>query len=294
MPQNPSSHDTALAQALADHRAGRSAAAESAYRGLLAANPRFAGASHHLGVLLVQTGRAAEGLGRIKAALEIDPAEPLYYFSLAKAQLASGDPAQAGASLRQAAQLGLTDARFDLLKAQIWDAAAAKYRQALQARPGDAVLLDNLGTALLEQGHADQAIACYRDALAQNPDFAEAHFHLGAALSQNGHVAEGFAHYMRRAALVYGKASPLSGDAPPHKRKHDLAQRDYLWGGKAPADAPQVAEMFQIAEGERIAGPALNPASPHMLELTYAGMRDWSRSITACSSCANSSRKSPI
>jgi hypothetical protein len=119
---------------------------------------------------------------------------------------------------------------------------------------------------LLEQGHADQAIVCYRDALAQNPDFAEAHFHLGAALSQNGHVAEGFAHYMRRAALVYGKAGAPSGDDPPHKHKHDLAQRDYLWGGKAPADAPQVAEMFQIAEGERIAGPALNPATPQMLE----------------------------
>jgi len=264
MPQNPPPFDAALAQALADHRAGHAAAAEKAYRALLGTNPRHAGANHHLGVLLVQAGRMEEGFGRLKSALECDAAQPLYYFSLAKAHLASGDPAQAGAVLRQAEQLGLDDRRFDPLKAQIWDTAVAKYRQALQAHPGDAALLDNLGTALLQQNKLDEAIACYRDALAQNPDFAEAHFHLGAALSQHGQVAEGFAHYMRRAELVHGKA--LSGDTqdPPHKRKHDLAQREYLRGTSA--DADQVAEMFQLADGARIAGHAVNPAAPEVLD----------------------------
>src|SRR6185369_5847073 len=90
MPQNPPPFDAALAQALADHRAGHAAAAEKAYRALLGTNPRHAGANHHLGVLLIQAGRMEEGFGRLKSALECDAAQPLYYFSLAKAHLASG------------------------------------------------------------------------------------------------------------------------------------------------------------------------------------------------------------
>ena len=265
--ESPLSRDQALKHALAEHRAGHLAAAEERYRSLIGAEPRHAGASHHLGVLLVQTGRIEEGLTRLRSALEMDPEQPLYYFSLAKGLLAAGAPAQAGATLRQATQRGLADPRFEPLKAQIRDAAVDHYRQALAARPGDAVLLDNLGTALLEQGEIEEAIACYREALDQSPDFAEAHFHLGAVLSQNGRIAEGFDHYMRRAALVREQKAP-SGEAnsPPHKVKHDLAQRDYLWGGKAPADAPHVTDLFQLADGSRLAGPAVNRCGPQFLD----------------------------
>ena len=265
------SQDIALKQALADHRAGRLAAAEKAYRALIEAEPGHAGTNHHLGVLLVQTGRMDQGLAHLKSALEMDAGEPLYYFSLAKGLLAAGNPAEAGAILRQAAQLGLADRRFEPLRIEMRDAAVDLYRQALAARPGDAVLLDNLGTALLQQGKAEDAIACYRQALAHQPDFAEAHFHLGAVLSQHGRVAEGFEHYMRRAALVYGRRQTPSPESPPHRIKHDLAQRDYLWDGKAPSDAPQIADMFQLADGSRLQGLAVNAATPQLLD-------DWRRS----------------
>lgn len=259
----PPLDDAVLKQALADHRAGRLAAAEKGYRSLLEAGPDHAGANHHLGVLLVQAGRTDEGLARLKSALGLNAGEPLYYFSLAKGLLAAGSPAEAGEILRQAAHLGLADKRFEPLKVQIRDSAVTMYRRALSVRPGDVVLLDNLGTALLGQGKTEKAIACYREALAHKPDFAEAHFHLGAVLSQNGHVAEGFEHYMRHAALVYGGGNPPPAACPdpPHKVKHDLAQRDYLWGGKAPSDAPQVRDMFQLADGSRLLGPAVNSAN---------------------------------
>src|SRR5438309_1885598 len=161
-PAPPSSRPDALTQALADHRAGRLAAAETAYRDLIAADPRHAGAHHHLGVLLVQAGRMEEGLNLLKSALEMEPGEPLYYFSLAKGLLAAGRPAEAGAFLRQAGHRGLGDRRFDPRKAEIGEKAAALYREALMVRPGDAALLDNLGTALLAQGKTEEAIACYR------------------------------------------------------------------------------------------------------------------------------------
>jgi tetratricopeptide (TPR) repeat protein len=255
--------DPALDQALADHRAGRVAAAEAAYRTMIAAQPRNAGANHHLGVLLVQTGRVDDGIGHLRSALEANSAEPLYYFSLAKGLLAAGRPAEAGAVVKQAAQRGLSDARFEPLKSEVRDRAVAFYRHALVSHPGDAALLDNLGSALLVQGKIEEAIACYRQALVQTPDFAEAHFHLGAMLSQNGRVAEGFEHYMRRAALAYGRGnSPLeNGPEPPHKIKHDKAQRDYLFGGHASFDAPEIAGMFQLADGSRLSGPAVNPGN---------------------------------
>ncbi len=258
-----SSRDSALDQALADHRAGRLAAAEAAYRTMIAAQPRHAGANHHLGVLLVQTGRVDDGISYLRSALEANSAEPLYYFSLAKGLLAAGHPAEAGAVVRQAAQRGLSAARFEPLKLEIRDKAVAFYRHSLVTHPGDAALLDNLGSALLVQGKIDEAIACYRQALVHAPDFAEAHFHLGAVLSQKGRVAEGFEHYMRRAALVYGpgKATLENGSEPPHKIKHDKAQRDYLFGGHVPFDAPEIAGMFQLADGGRLAGPAVNPGN---------------------------------
>ena len=248
----------ALNTALADHRAGRLAQAETAYRALIQSHPQHAGAHHHLGVLLVQTGRADEGISHLRSALAANGAEPLYYFSLAKGLLAAGNPAEAGAVLRQAGQVGLADKRFEPLKAEIRSTAVALYRQALAARPEDATVLDNLGTALLAQGHVKEAITCYRQALTHEPDFAEAHFHLGAVLSQHGQVAEGFAHYMRRAALVYGDEKAPRAEEAPHKTRHDLAQREYLGG----------AGMFHLADGSRIAGPAVNPGTctPALLE----------------------------
>ncbi|HKD46405.1 MAG TPA: tetratricopeptide repeat protein [Rhizomicrobium sp.] len=271
MPQlaPPSSYDAMLQEALAHHRAGRLAAAEKSYRALIGAKPNHAGVNHHLGVLLIQTGRVEEGLALLKSALDANATEPLYYFSLAKGLLAAGSPAEAGAVLKQAMQLGLADSRFEPLKSQIRAAAVDKYRQALASHPGDATLLDNLGSALFGQGKVEEAIACYREALAHSPDFAEAHFHLGAVLSQNGCVSQGFEHYMRRAVLVYGggKSTPVAAE-PAHKVRHDLAQRDHIRGGGAATDAQTAAGIFHLADGSRLAGPAINPhnCTPQLID----------------------------
>ncbi len=268
----PSEHDLTLQQALARHRAGGLAAAEDAYRGVLEADPRHAAANHHLGVLLVQTGRMEEGVGRLRLALGSDPREPLYYFSLAKGLLASGNPGEAAAVLHQAGQVGLGDKRFDPLKSEIRDTMVQMCRRSLTAHPNDSVLLDRLGGALLMQGKTEEAVSCFRRALAADPEFADAHFHLGTVLSQTGRIAEGFEHYTRRAVLTYG-----AGDAPKpehpepeHKLRHDAAQRDYIWGKR---DAPPPPDMFHLADGSRIEGPAVDPA-----HATAELLESWRRS----------------
>ena len=154
-------------------------------------------------------------------------------------------------------QRGLADGRTASLKPERREKAVAACRVALKENPGDAVLLDNLGSALLMQGQTQEAIACYRQALARTPDFAHAHFHLGAVLSQSGHVAEGFAHYMRHAVLMHGGKSVSSADDPPFKKRHDAAQHDYIGDGG-----------FHLADGEILPGPAVDPrnATPQLLE----------------------------
>ena len=246
--------DAALQQAIASHRTGQLVAAERVYRTVIRADPSHAEANHNLGVLMAQSGRVAEGLAHLERALKSNPREALYHFSYAKGLLAAGNTVEAGAVLEQARQRGLEDKRFETLQSQI---------QAQTGSPDDPASLDQLGTALLAAGNIEEAIQSYRKALAIAPDFADAHFHLGWVLSENGHVAEGFAHYMRRAALMYGKGNAPASDqpAPPYKVKHDMEQRDYLAGGKAPPDAPYVPDMFHLADGARLDGPAVNPAN---------------------------------
>lgn len=257
-----------LRQAIASHRAGQLDAAEKAYADLVAAEPTHAEARHNLGVLMMQRGRIAEGLEHLKAALASNPREPLYFFSCAKGFLAAGKPQEALGVLARARAAGLSDKRFEVLEAQAAklatpQSAEAAARKRLADKPDDAEAWDALGSALLGQGKVEAAIESYRKALAAAPDFADAHYHLGSVLSENGRVREGFEHYMRRAALVYGTGKRPASDEPdpPHKIKHDMAQRDYLAGGKAADDAPLVPDMFRLADGARLDGPAVNPAN---------------------------------
>jgi hypothetical protein len=109
-------------------------------------------------------------------------------------------------------------------------------------------------TGLATEGRLAEAIAAYRDIIAANPRHAEAHFRLGSLLSETGQIADGFAHYMRRAHLVHeGLARPTGKPEPAHRTKHDREQAEYL-GLAEPLP-------FHLAEGERLVGPAVNPAN---------------------------------
>jgi tetratricopeptide (TPR) repeat protein len=250
---NQANTNDLLEQAIAQHKAGRPAEAERLYRLVVSHEPQQALAQHNLGVVIVQRGDIRESVAHFRAALDAAPREALYWLSYARALLKSGQAAEALRILEQAKERGLSGAPLDALMTEALGAAP----------PDDADALFSLGNAQTAGGEYDRAIDSYSRAIAAKPDFAEAHFRLGSLLSETGRIAEGFAHFMRRAELVYGRGA--APDAPKsdaqHKLKHDREQRDYLAGGKAPDAAPQVSAMFRIEEGNRLSGPAVNPAN---------------------------------
>jgi tetratricopeptide (TPR) repeat protein len=73
--------------------------------------------------------------------------------------------------------------------------AIEQYRQALRLKPDFAEALGNLGLALADLGRTDEAIEQYRQTLRQKPDFAEVHNILGAFLAGSGNTAEAIEHY---------------------------------------------------------------------------------------------------
>jgi tetratricopeptide (TPR) repeat protein len=73
--------------------------------------------------------------------------------------------------------------------------AIGNFERALQIKPGDANAHYNLGLALVQLGRLPEAIQQYHRALRINPDYADAHNDLGIALQQTGKIEEAIAHY---------------------------------------------------------------------------------------------------
>jgi tetratricopeptide (TPR) repeat protein len=175
-----------------------------------------------------------EALPHFKRALEEEPEQAVYWLSYARALVGAGRADTAARLLLAGRRNGLSGPGFQALLAQ--------------AHTG-------VGDAAAARGDRAAAVASYRAALQADPDCAEAHFHLGSVLSESGAIADGFRHFRCRARLVHGGAQPPDHpDAPPHRLKHDREQRAHLAALKTPAG-------FHLGDGERLDGPAVNPAN---------------------------------
>ncbi len=169
-----------LEVALARHRGGDPAAAEAAYRQLLQAMPDHPDGLHLLGVVLLQTGRAADAIPLIEKALVVAPALPNAASHLGAAYRAVG--------------------RLD-------DAVTAQQR-AVALAPADPSAHYNQGLALLAAGRPDEAAAAQREALRLKPDYRDATLQLGRALAAAGDAAGARAALERTVAL-----DPAAGEA---------------------------------------------------------------------------------
>lgn len=223
----------AVSAALDHHRAGRLAQAETLYGRILRAAPGHADASHLLGLLLAETGRAAGGLARVDAALAASPAVPAYHLSRARILQALGREQEAVGSLIAALSLQPGDA----------EAATAL-----------APLLRGLAERLFDAGRPAEAAALYRRVLTLDPADLAAAFDFALCATRTGHLPEA------------ARAARMAGRLDPTIRRAALLEAECWSAQDRPAEAAAAAHRAVLA------GP-LDPTARMMraLSLQQAG-----------------------
>lgn len=179
------------------HRGGDLAAAEGAYRKVLAEDPRNLDALHLLGILLAEQ-RNAEGLALIERAVTLKPDFKDAHRNLANAFLRFERLADAERHFRSVAALTPDDAHAQndlgavLLSRQSYAESEAHVRRALALQPDHAGALRNLGALLEIGGHMSAALDVYDSILARQPEDADARYQRAGALLSLGRFAEGW------------------------------------------------------------------------------------------------------
>jgi predicted O-linked N-acetylglucosamine transferase (SPINDLY family) len=121
-PASPSEPEKIIAEtlqlALSCHEAGRLTDAEALYRSILEFQPRHARANHHLGLLLMQTGKLDTALDYLTNACAVAPETGSHWIGVADCLLRLNRPLESIQVLETAIQAGLKDAEADDLLTQ--------------------------------------------------------------------------------------------------------------------------------------------------------------------------------
>lgn len=261
----------------AEEAAGDLAAAEKAYREVLAAEPGRVSASVGLARVLRKTGHAADAEPILQKVLEASPGAVDAYKESARVKLALGRAAEAMGDAATAAALAETDAEAKRLVDEVTIAQALDYVGRNQANiavqeltklrdehPDMAEARLGLAKALIAQRQIDPALTELKKAVELAPDLAEAQYQLGYTL----HVLKGDP---AEAVGPYQKAV----DAEPG----NLAYRTHL--GAALSDSGErdraVTELTKVVET-----PGYDSAEAWIyLGGAYLGARKYQDAVTA-------------
>jgi protein O-GlcNAc transferase len=175
-------NDTALAEAMTLHRAGRLREAAALYRANLARDQDDADSLHLLGLITAEQVSPQAGIALIRRAMALKPGCAPHHNSLGHAYRRLG-------RLRDAAR---------------------EYEAAAALRPDCAEIHSNLATTLLDLGRPGEAVAQYRLAAGQAPENADVWYNLANALASTGPPAEAEQCYRTAIALNPGFAAALA------------------------------------------------------------------------------------
>jgi len=199
-----------LERALALHRKGYLAEAESLYRDILKKQPRHFDALQLLGAIDLQQGRFEEAYRRCNDAIRINPRCDSAHANLGYILVALKRPAEALASCDKVLAInpGHAEAlctRGNALKdLGRGKEALASYERALALRPDYAEALHNRAVVQLTLKRTREALASAERALAIKPDFPQ-------ALSTQGNILKDLRRYAD-ALACYDKAVALKPD----------------------------------------------------------------------------------
>lgn len=185
-----------FAQGLNAHRQGEIEAAETAYRAVLALDPRHPDANNNLAIIL--RGRRAfdDALDCYRRALSRSQSPGLVCSNLGCLLLDMKRRSEAAACFRRAVAVApdCAEAYFNLghILRDDGDPAgmAAAYRAALRHKPDLAEAHNNLGLYLKDQGDLEGAVASFNAAIHARPSFGPAYANLGEALKEQGRIPE--------------------------------------------------------------------------------------------------------
>ena len=207
--------ESIFAQALAFHRAGMLAEAETQYRRVLDVYPESFDCTHLLGVIAYQRGNYADAIDRIDAALKINA--------------------------------NIADAHFNrgnvLKKLKRLDEALASYDEAAALKPDDPLILNSRGTVLRELKQFADALADLDAVIALRPDFSEAFNNRGNVFQDMERYDEALADYAKAIALKPANADAFCnrGNVHKHLEEYEQALVEY---DKALALAPDHTEAI--------------------------------------------------
>jgi predicted O-linked N-acetylglucosamine transferase (SPINDLY family) len=191
--------DQDLARAVELQLAGRLDGAADLYRAILAAQPRHAAANHCLGMLHVQSGRPAEALRFLFAALEANPQLAHYWLGYLEALLLAGQIESAGTALQVAREHGLAGEAVEDFARRLTQKAAiatpgAHPKPARADRRREERLLKDQERAiegLLKKGRFAEGLDLAHTMTASFPEHGPGWKILGALQWAAGNVADG-------------------------------------------------------------------------------------------------------
>jgi tetratricopeptide (TPR) repeat protein len=169
-------------------------------------DPENNNAHYHLGVVEVQLHLWKEAVENLQKAIELEIPLPEAHFELAKALRGLGQSARAAEEMKTyqelkkahdtsvTAEAAVALADKDLEGGKT-DEAIAKYREALQTRPDDALDHYKLSVALRKAGDSDGERAELEQAIKLDPKLAAAHNELGFLLARAGDAPGAVDHF---------------------------------------------------------------------------------------------------
>jgi protein O-GlcNAc transferase len=190
-------------EALALHRLGRLAEAESLYLKALSADRNFYPALHLTGLLLIQAGRAAEALTFIERALTLQPGRPESLANYGVALEGVGRCEEALKVLQEVVHLLPEDARgwsnqgALLAKLHRNGEALADFDRAVALDPVNEGAWINRGLILMVLGRPEEALQSFDTALERRPDQVEVRNNRGLALKAMGRTSAALAEFNR-------------------------------------------------------------------------------------------------
>jgi Tfp pilus assembly protein PilF len=151
-----------------------------------------------------------------------------------------------------------------LFKLHRFDEALAAFDQAIALTPQDANLWHDRSVVYGTVQRFDEATAAMDEALRLAPEDPVIQLGQGKLLCELNRIGEGLEVLARRAVNVHGGNLTEAAAPQPHKQRHDHEQAEYLAARGVPTG------RFHIEGGERIAGPAVNPANRGVVADTWA------------------------